>query len=214
VRDDVTTMPRISAPTVAEHRVRQRAAILRAAEQVALERGGAAVSITAVAARTGLARPSVYAYFPSAEQLLVTLVLEAFGRWESALRDATHGAPDADAVVRAYFAAAARSAAAGNHRLAAALSGVPLPGDVRRVLVEQHRAAATPLAAAVAELAGSDATPADEAGETVADRRLALLTSLVSHCISRVEAGADPAVEASEAAEFALGGLAGTHRRT
>ena len=42
-------MPRITEPTVAEHRAKQRAAVLQAAEDLAVERGGAAVmSVTSL----------------------------------------------------------------------------------------------------------------------------------------------------------------------
>ncbi|WP_024285669.1 TetR/AcrR family transcriptional regulator [Cellulomonas sp. KRMCY2] len=194
-------MPKITEPTIAEHRAKQRAVILRAAEEIALERGGAAVTVTAVAARSGLARPSVYAYFASADEMLVTLVLEGFDRWRAALSHATGDAAAPQDLVRAYFAAAAGSAAAGNHRLAAALTGVELPADVQASLLTGHRESAAPLAAAIRDLgAGGPGTEPDEAV-------LALLMSLVSHCIARVEAGHAPGPEARLAAELAIGGL-------
>lgn len=204
-------MPKITEPTIAEHRAKQRAAILRAAEEIALERGGPAVTMTTVAARTGLARPSVYAYFASADEMLVTLVLEGFDRWRAALSHATGDAAAPQDLVRAYFAAAARSAAAGNHRLAAALTGVELPDDVRASLATGHRETAAPLAAAATALRegeGADARDGGGARGGESDEAvLALLMALVGHCIARVEAGQPPEREAWLAAEVALGGL-------
>lgn len=51
-------MPKISAPTVAEHRVRQRGALLRAAIELLVDGGVSAVTPAAVSAAAGLARPS------------------------------------------------------------------------------------------------------------------------------------------------------------
>ena len=58
-------MPKISAPTVAEHRVRQRDALLHAATELLVDGGVSAVTPAAVGAAAGLARPSVYQYFSS-----------------------------------------------------------------------------------------------------------------------------------------------------
>lgn len=196
-------MPRITEPTLAEHRAKQRAAILRAAEEIAVERGGAAVTVAAVAARTGLARPSVYAYFDSAQALLVALVTEGFGRWQTALLDALGEATDPEQRVRRYFAAAAASAAQGTHRLAAALTGVPLPPEVRESLLSGHRRTAAPLVEAARDL-----------GVARTETVLPLLLSVLNHCLTRVEAGHAPGPEGALAADFVLGGLRGLAARS
>ena len=64
-------MPKISAPTVAEHRARQRAALLDAARVLLEEQGYPALTFGALADRTGLARPTVYEYFGSKDDLMV-----------------------------------------------------------------------------------------------------------------------------------------------
>lgn len=189
-------MPRISAPTVAEHRARRRADVLRAAEQIVVSEGSHALTVAAVAARTGLARPSVYAYFPSTEALLVALVEEGFDRWTATLQDATAGVTAPRDLVRAWFRAAALSAAQGNHLLAAALRDTPLPDATRERVAVGHRQAARPLAAAATELGVVDLEGAS-----------ALVQGVVATLIERVENGADPAAEAARASSFALGGL-------
>lgn len=73
-------MPRIQAPTVAEHRKRQRRAILDAARALLAETG-TAPSLAAVGARIGLARPSVYQYFASRDALLHAVVADVFPTW-------------------------------------------------------------------------------------------------------------------------------------
>lgn len=189
-------VPRIDAPTLAEHRARRRAAVLRAAEDIVGEHGVAGLTLAAVATRTGLARPSVYAYVASADALLVELVREGFERWARTLEDTTAGAESPEDVVRSWFRAAARSAHAGNHRLAAALTGVTLPDDVRESLLAGHRATAAPLTDAAARLGLDDGAAAT-----------AMVMAVVQHCIDRVEAGGDPDAEADRAAVFTLGGL-------
>lgn len=191
-------MPRISAPTVAEHRAQQRAAVLRAAEEIVVEQGSDALTIAAVAARTGLARPSVYAYVRSADELLVALVREGFDRWAHALERHTADATDPEQLVVGWFDAAAASAAAGDHRLAAALAGVTLPDEVRGELLEGHRRTALPLADAARRLGVADP-----------DAALGLVLAVVNHTVTRVEAGADAGQEARRAAAFVLDGLGG-----
>ncbi|MEV8439665.1 TetR/AcrR family transcriptional regulator [Actinosynnema sp. NPDC051121] len=79
-------MPRIQAPTVAEHRVRQRRAILDAARALLAETGEAP-SLAAAGARIGLARSSVYQYFPSREALLEAVVADVFPAWTARVLD-------------------------------------------------------------------------------------------------------------------------------
>src|SRR5690606_19635538 len=55
-------MPRITAPTVAEHRKAQQRALLDAAREILAETGRPP-TFTALAERAGMARPSVYEYF-------------------------------------------------------------------------------------------------------------------------------------------------------
>ena len=82
-------MPRISAPTVAQHRMRQRDALLHAATELLVSGGLSAVTPAAVGAAAGLARPSVYQYFssgaqrPAAALAAAQLPSECLGRlWE------------------------------------------------------------------------------------------------------------------------------------
>ena len=53
-------MPKISAPTVAEHRAMQRAALVRAGEEVLLAAGLAGVTPRSVCERAGMSRSSFY----------------------------------------------------------------------------------------------------------------------------------------------------------
>ena len=64
-------MPRIEAPTIAEHVARQEQSILDAAAALFAERGFADTSMADIAAAVGLARSSVYRYHPDKEHILL-----------------------------------------------------------------------------------------------------------------------------------------------
>ena len=63
-------MPRIAAPTVAEHRDMRRASLLAAARDLLREGGSSALTMGALASATGLSRPTVYEYFPSTDAVI------------------------------------------------------------------------------------------------------------------------------------------------
>lgn len=63
-------MPKINAPTLAEHRAETHDALLEAWGELVLERGYDAVKLSDVAQAVGLARSAIYNYFPDREALL------------------------------------------------------------------------------------------------------------------------------------------------
>jgi len=63
-------MSRIATQTLAEHRDWRRNQLIEAAASIALESGGAAVTVAAVAQKAGLSRTSVYEYFGSSADLV------------------------------------------------------------------------------------------------------------------------------------------------
>ena len=64
-------MPRISAPTIHEHVARQEDAVISAATRLFAERGFADVTMADIATEVGLARTSLYRYFPDKDHILV-----------------------------------------------------------------------------------------------------------------------------------------------
>jgi AcrR family transcriptional regulator len=64
-------MPRINAPSIAEHIARQESAILAAAADLFAERGVAGTDLGDIAAAVGLARSSLYRYFPDKQHILL-----------------------------------------------------------------------------------------------------------------------------------------------
>ena len=81
-------MPRIETETLAQHRDWRRNQLIEAAASIALESGGAAVTVAAVAQRAGLSRTSVYEYFGSSADLIADLVLEELNNFAGYLRNA------------------------------------------------------------------------------------------------------------------------------
>ena len=63
-------MPKIAADTVAEHIAQQEAAVIAAASRLFAEHGVAQVSLASIAAEVGLARNSLYRYFPDKGHIL------------------------------------------------------------------------------------------------------------------------------------------------
>ena len=138
-------MPRISAPTVAQHRVRQRDALLHAATELLVSGGVSAVTPAAVGAAAGLARPSVYQYFSSGADILAAVIEDAFPRANESLQAALDGAIGPAEILDAYVRETLRLTAEGAHRPAAALAAAQLPDECLARLRELHREQAAPL---------------------------------------------------------------------
>ncbi len=145
-------MPRISAPTVAEHRVRQRDALLHAATELLVEGGVNAVTPAAVAAAAGLARPSVYQYFSSGADILASVIEDSFPRANEALRVALESDNGPAEQLDTYVRVSLRLARDGAHRPAAALAAAQLPDECLARLRELHHEQAAPFLRALEEL--------------------------------------------------------------
>lgn len=74
-------MPRIDAPTVAEHRRMRHRSVVESAAELLMRSGATAVTPAAVAEAAGLARSSVYQYFPTSNELVSGAVEEVFRRY-------------------------------------------------------------------------------------------------------------------------------------
>ena len=148
-------MPKISAPTVAEHRSRQRAALLDAARQLLEQRGYPALTFGALADRTGLARPTVYEYFGSKDDLVVALCEREIGRHAELVRARLQGASGPRERVAA-FVRAQLDLAVEEPRLVAPGAEVPVGAEARARIRELHQRLASTLTEALADLAEPD----------------------------------------------------------
>jgi AcrR family transcriptional regulator len=189
-------VPRISAPTVVEHRARQRRAVLDAAAQVALEQGGRGVTFAAVSARSGLARSSLYEYFPSPDALLAELVVDSLDRVTAEVRSAVDAQRDPRLRLRAYVRAVLRLADSGDRALGRALSDLELPPECSAALGAMHERLAAPLVDALAALGSAD--PARDA---------AYAQGVLEAAARRIESGGGPRSEAAAAEAFIVAAL-------
>lgn len=191
-------MPRISAPTVAEHRAAQRAALLRAGEAVLLEASVAGVTPRSVCERAGLARSSFYDYFASKDDLLVAIAIDAIERWDAELEVALAATEPGAARLRSYVERTMAMTAEGRHAIAGALRDAPLSPSHRDDLMALHDAMLRPLATVLDEL-GLD-TPTTTA----------LVHGLLGTGMELVDHGVDPAEVSRQIMRMLSGGITAT----
>jgi AcrR family transcriptional regulator len=148
-------VPRIDAPTLAEHQARRRTALVQAAAHLLSLGGPAAVTPAAVAQMAGLARSTTYQYFPSTGALVSAAVEEFF---RAAMERLDDGVPfDADPMTRieAYVATGLDAAVSG-HTAMAGLAEFDLPVECRARVRELHDEMTAGLRAALADASAAD----------------------------------------------------------
>ena len=108
-------------------RVETTAAIVTAARAQLVEVGAAALSLRAVAREVGMVSSAVYRYFPSRDDLLTTLILEAYDAVGEAAERARHPQDPPREQWRAVWRAV-RTWALGHPAEYALVYGSPVPG--------------------------------------------------------------------------------------
>lgn len=159
-------MPRISAASVAEHVARQEQAVFDAAIGLFIERGYSAVTLGDIAAEVGLARNSLYRYFPDKAAILLRwyraeLPAQAARSTELLVGDD----PPGERLVR-WSLAQLDYASRPEHALVAAIgeAASDLGPDALTELAESHHQLLAPLTDTLAEggLTGSELEAAAE----------------------------------------------------
>jgi AcrR family transcriptional regulator len=189
-------MPRIERATVAEHRAHQRASLVAAARGLFVSGGVAAVTPKAVGARAGLARSSVYEYFPSSAALLAAVAEEQFPQWAQALEDAVAARRTPLTKVDAYIRATLAQVAAGEHKLGEALERADLPAEARARLRVLHDDLVAPLERSLRELGRADHA-----------MLAALVNGALNAAVRMVQSGAPPATVERVTREFVRAAL-------
>jgi AcrR family transcriptional regulator len=111
-------MPRINAATVAEHRAHQRLVLLDAAREALLDGGYPALNFTELARRTGLARPTVYSYFQTKEEVVIALCERELPRVGAETEQAVARANGPREQLIAYIGSQLRAARERRYRIA------------------------------------------------------------------------------------------------
>lgn len=123
-------MPKIDAPTVAEHRAQVQARLVDAAE--AILRSGQPDRLTAgaVSSAAGIARNSIYRYVDSVDDLRALVVARYLPAWLAAVDQAmAQSESPGDRVVTWVRANLEQAAASGHGWLMGAVRAVPHPSD-------------------------------------------------------------------------------------
>ena len=192
-------MPRITAPTVTEHRDQRRADLVAAGQELLVTEGPDAVTMTAVAARAGLSRTAVYEYFTSADELLAVVLSDQMVLWREALRQRLHVASfetgDLD-TVRIYVEVAMGLVADGDHLLLVLLTMHTLAKDVRHRLSAAHAAVAAPVGEALAQIGIRDV-----------DQATNYVHAAIEAAARRLTPGQDARAEIAAVAAFTVAGV-------
>jgi AcrR family transcriptional regulator len=189
-------MPKINAATVAEHRTRQRAALIQAAIDILAEQGAAAVTPAAVGARAGVARSTFYLYFPSVAALLAAIVEESFTAADDAVTEELASLSGPAARIDAFVRTELQLAADGLHRPAAALMHADLPPECRERVNELHHNHYAPLHEAITAT-----------GPTNPDLASQLIGGLLQAAMTAVGHGAHPGDVTDQTLELIHHGL-------
>jgi AcrR family transcriptional regulator len=188
-------MPKIEAPTLAQHREQRRDALVEAATTVMRESG--TVTMAAVAERTGLSRSAVYEYYRSAADLIADVVVDELAAWIDHLAIAVEHVDDPRQRLETWIRAALAYVADGRHALVRAAGDASLP-PVRRAQVQaMHRELATPVLTSLRDLGVGDA-----------ERIASYVWGVVETATRHIEAGRPADVEIDAAITFALAGVA------
>jgi AcrR family transcriptional regulator len=190
-------MPRIETETLAQHRDWRRNQLIEAAASIALESGGAAVTVAAVAQRAGLSRTSVYEYFSSSADLVADLVLEEINDFAQYLQVATSHSIQPTANICAWIEGALLYIADGRHLLAKALNASALPQERVGAIGAAHRALLAPLVTQLTALGVKDT-----------QRALLFIQAITDVSTKRIESGNNADAEIKSAQAFCIAGLA------
>lgn len=189
-------MPRIQTPDLASHRDWRRNQLIEAAASIALESGGAAISVAAVAQRAGLSRTSVYEYFGSSSELVADLVIDELKSFATTLNTAVSECAGAQCTVTCWIKGALTYIADGRHLLAKALNATAMPQSRSQQIGIAHRALMAPLVKAVEELGVSDS-----------QRALLFIQAITDASTKRIESGHNAEDEIAYATTFCINGL-------
>jgi len=189
-------MPKIETETLSQHRDWRRSQLIDAAAAIALESGGGAVTVAAVAARAGLSRTSVYEYFASSADLAADLVIEELNSFAQELKEVSAAGQTPTEAIDLWIEGSLQYIADGRHLLAKALNAIDLPRNRGAAIGMAHKALLAPLRSKLEELGISDINFA-----------LTLIQSTTDGASRRIESGDDAELVMKTTREFCIAGL-------
>lgn len=189
-------MPKIETQTLAQHRDWRRNQLIEAAAAIALESGGAAITVAAVAARAGLSRTSVYEYFANSADLAADLVIDELNSFAQELKKISEAGTTPVEAIDLWIEGSLQYIADGRHLLAKALNAIDLPRNRSAAIGMAHGALLAPLRSKLEELGISDINFA-----------LTLIQSTTDGASRRIESGDDAEIVIRSTREFCIAGL-------
>jgi len=172
-------MPRINAPTLAEHVAHQEAAVIEAARRLFDARGVRQVSLGDIADAVGLRRTSLYRYFPTKAHIVQRWFDLTMAPLIEASREAVDAKGSASARLDRWLDVQLDFMLDDEHTALVAASGEmdDLPDDIREQIGAQHR-----------DLYGT-LTPLLTGDPTVVRVRILLIAGLVRSAAELARAG-------------------------
>lgn len=188
-------MPKINAPTIAEHREARREALLAAA--ATLMQQGKTFTVAQVAQEVGLSRSAVYEYYNSAADLIADVLVDEMAIWVDEITPAVLSVSEPVLRIEAWVRAVLDYVAQGRHALLKAAGSVDLPEARRAQVQSMHRELIAPLSEALTALEVPDAR-----------QMSAFIWGVLDASITRVESqGFDAQLEGDAVVAFIHGGL-------
>lgn len=194
-------MPKIATESLASHRDWRRNQLIEAAAAIALESGGEAITVSAVAARAGLSRTSVYEYFASSADLAADLIIEELKNFGNELASISAEGQSATDSIDLWIEGSLQYIADGRHLLAKALNAIDLPRNRGAAIGAAHGALLAPLKSKLAEMGVKDIGFA-----------LTLIQSTTDGASRRIESGDDAELVIKTTREFCIAGLSALAR--
>lgn len=148
-------MPRIEAATIHEHVRMQTGRVLDAASTLFRKQGFHGTDMSHIAAAVGLARNSLYRYYPNKEHILVACVQRDMGPFLKRIEALEQGFPDPRARIDAWIDMSIDIATSPAHATLELISEIQEASpELRQQIVQLHLAPNTVLENAVKSLLG------------------------------------------------------------
>lgn len=154
--------------------------ILASAVEIVLNEGAEALTMAAIAKRTGLSRSGLYEYFASKEDLVADLLLDELKLWSKYLEETLDSKADPVTKLEGWLAGTINYMKSGHHQLMRQLSAIGAPESRVHEIRNAHNSLTRPLLSSLSELN-------IEQPERVA----AHLQGLLDTTVKRIDAGHD-----------------------
>ena len=176
-------MPRISAPTVAEHRTMVQQQLVDAAEQILRSREPDALTASAVTHAVGIARNSIYRYVDSVDDLRGLVLARHLPSWLDAVESELATIEDPADRIAVWVRANVEQAARSGHGWLMTLGQTTAPSEATiKVMESAHAIMRDVLANAWGKLVHDRDTAMVGAG---------LIRGLLDACFKQLDAGRD-----------------------